>query len=153
MTDHVTDRVPVPRAVWVFGLATLAPFVVASGLFCYGPLSQRAAALAALLGYSTAMLSYLGGVRCGLEIDHPRPRWSTLGLSLLPPVVGVALLLGAHRFGAAWQLSGFLFVFLLQWLWDVTTHEGPAWRPRLRTLLTTGAALSLAFSLEQAMQL
>jgi hypothetical protein len=62
-------------------------------------------------------------------------------------------MLGAERFGPAWQLSGFLFVFLLQWLWDVTSHEGPAWRPRLRTLLTTGAALSLAFALEQALAL
>ncbi|WP_233248228.1 DUF3429 domain-containing protein [Caulobacter sp. D5] len=152
-TDHVSERVPVPRTVWVFGLATLVPFVAASGLFCYGPVSQRGPALVALLAYSTAMLSYLGGVRCGLEIDHIRPRWLTLALSLLPPLAGVALMLGAERFGAAWQLSGFLFVFLLQWLWDVTSHEGPAWRPRLRTLLTTGAALSLAFALEQALAL
>jgi hypothetical protein len=62
-------------------------------------------------------------------------------------------LLGGLKFEPAWQLSGFLLVFILQWLWDVTSHEGPAWRPRLRTLLTSGAAISLAFALEQALHL
>lgn len=151
--DQTHDRVPVPPAVWACGLATLAPFVVCSALFCYGPIDSRQVALIGLLAYSTAMLSYLGGVRCGLEIERPRPRWLTLGLSLIPPLAGFGLLLGGLKFEPAWQLSGFLLVFILQWLWDVTNHEGPAWRPRLRTLLTSGAAISLAFALEQALHL
>ena len=88
------DRVPVPPAVWVCGLATLLPFVVCSALFCYGPMDMRQVALISLLAYSTAMLSYLGGIRCGLEIEHPSPRWLTLGLSLLFPRAGFGLLLG-----------------------------------------------------------
>ena len=32
-------------------------------------------------------------------------------------------------------------------------HDGPEWRPRLRTLLTAGAAVPLAFALEQALSL
>lgn len=151
--DPAHDRVPAPTAVWVCGLATLAPFVVCSGLFCYGPIGMRQVALISLLAYSTAMLSYLGGVRCGLEIERSHPRWLTLGLSLISPLAGFGLLLGGLKFEPAWQLSGFLLVFILQWLWDVTSHEGPAWRPRLRTLLTSGAAISLAFALEQALHL
>jgi hypothetical protein len=147
------DRVPVPPAVWVCGLATLVPFIVCSILFCYGPIDMRPVALISLMAYSTAMLSYLGGVRCGLEIERPSPRWMTLGLSLLSPLAGFGLLLGGLKFEPAWQLSGFLLVFILQWLWDVTDHEGPAWRPRLRTLLTSGAAISLALALEQALHL
>ncbi|SFJ56682.1 DUF3429 domain-containing protein [Caulobacter sp. UNC279MFTsu5.1] len=151
--DHTQDRVPVPPAVWVCGLATLVPFVICSALFCYGPIDMRQVALISLLAYSTAMMSYLGGVRCGLEIERASPRWITLGLSLLFPLAGFGLLLGGLKFEPAWQLSGFLLVFILQWLWDVTSHEGPAWRPRLRTLLTSGAAISLAFALEQALHL
>jgi hypothetical protein len=153
MHDRVSQRVPVPPAVWVFGLGTLLPFFVTAGLFCYGPPSAVHGALTGLLGYSTALLSYLGGVRCGLELENPRPRWAVLGLSLLFPLAGLALLLGELRFDPAWQLSGFLLAFLLQWVWDVTDHDGPTWRPRLRTLLTSGAAIALAFALEQALHM
>jgi hypothetical protein len=153
MNEPVADRVPAPPAVWVFGLSTLIPFFVASGLFCYGPPNVQNGALISLLAYSTAMVSYFGGVRTGLEIENPSPRWLVLGLSLLFPLAGFGLLLGELRFEPAWQLSGFLLVFLLQWVWDVTDHEGPAWRPRMRTLLTSGAAVSLAFALEQALHM
>ena len=153
MSEPVADRVPAPPAVWVFGLATLIPFFVASGLFCYGPPAAQSGALISLLAYSTAIVSYFGGVRTGLEIENPSPRWVVLGLSLLFPLAGFGLLLGELRFEPAWQLSGFLLVFLLQWVWDVTDHDGPAWRPRMRTLLTSGAAISLAFALEQALHM
>jgi hypothetical protein len=139
MNESVGGRTPVPPAVWVFGLSTLIPFFVSAALFCYG--------------YSTAMVSYFGGVRTGLEIENPSPRWSVLGLSLLFPLAGFGLLVGELRFDPAWQLSGFLLLLLLQWVWDVTNHEGPTWRPRMRTLLTAGAAISLAFSLEQALHM
>ena len=153
MSEHVIERVPAPPAVWVVGLGTLIPFAVASGMFCYGPVHRQAAALGGLLAYSTAMLSFHGGVRCGLEIEHPQPRWAVLGISLLFPLAAFGLLIGGLRFDPAWQLSGFLLVFILQWLWDVTNHEGPSWRPRIRTLLTSGAAIALAFALEQALHM
>jgi len=153
MSEPVADRVPAPPAVWVFGLATLIPFFVASGVFCYGPPAAQSGALVSLLAYSTAIVSYFGGVRTGLEIENPSPRWVVLGLSLLFPLAGFGLLLGELRFEPAWQLSGFLLVFLLQWVWDVTDHDGPAWRPRMRTLMTSGAAISLAFALEQALHM
>ena len=153
MSEHDVERAAVPPAVWVFGVATLIPFIVTSVLFCYGPINSRSLALISLLAYSTAILSYLGGVRCGLEIENPQPRWAVLGLSQLFPLAAFGLLLGGLKFDPAWQLSGFLLVFILQWLWDVTNHEGPAWRPRLRTLLTSGAAISLSFALEQALHM
>ncbi len=153
MSESAGGRTPVPPAVWVFGLSTLIPFFVSSVLFCYGPVAMQKPALVALLAYSAAMVSYFGGVRTGLEIEHPSPRWRILGISLLFPLAGFGLLLGELKFEAAWQLSGFLLVFLLQWVWDVTDHDGPTWRPRMRTLMTAGAAISLAFALEQALHM
>jgi len=153
MNESAGVRTPVPPAVWVFGLSTLIPFFLASGLFCYGPGPVQKPALVSLLAYSAAMVSYFGGVRSGLEIENISPRWSVLGISLLFPLAGFGLLLGELKFEPAWQLSGFLLVFLLQWVWDVTDHDGPTWRPRMRTLLTAGAAISLAFSLEQALHM
>ena len=153
MSESAGERTPVPPAVWVFGLSTLIPFFVSSVLFCYGPDSVQRSSLIALLSYSAAMVSYFGGVRTGLEIENPSPRWSVLGISLMFPLAGFGLLLGELKFDPAWQLSGFLLVFLLQWVWDVTDHDGPTWRPRMRTLLTAGAAISLAFALEQALHM
>jgi hypothetical protein len=153
MDESAGGRTPAPPAVWVFGLSTLIPFFISSVLFCYGPVGIQRSSLVALLAYSAAMVSYFGGVRTGLEIENPSPRWLVLGLSLLFPLAGFGLLLGELKFEPAWQLSGFLLVFLLQWVWDVTDHDGPTWRPRMRTLMTAGAAISLAFALEQALHM
>ena len=146
----------VPASAWTLGAISLAPFYITSAIYCYGPHQFGAVALLALGAWSTAMLAYLGGIRAGLELgsDHP-PRWWGMSLSLLTPFAGFGLLYGAlaNRFDAVWQVSGFLVAFLLVWLWDVRDVEGPAWRPRYRTLITAGAAIALAFALEQAMSL
>lgn len=145
-----------PASAWALGLFSLTPFYVTSAIYCYGPHRYGALALLALGAWSAVMLSYLGGIRAGLELgsDHP-PRWWSLSLSLLTPITGFGLLYGAlaHRFDAVWEVSGFLTAFLLVWLWDVRDIEGPAWRPRYRTLITAGAAIALAFALEQAMSM
>jgi hypothetical protein len=146
-------RAPAPPVVWVFGLVSIVPLFIAAGLYCYGPLSLRGAGLLGLLGSSTALLSFLGGIRCGMEFARRIPRWHIIGLSMAAPLAAFLLLLGAAKFDAVWQVSGFLLAFLLQWIWDVNDHEGPEWRPRLRTLLTMGAAIPLAFALEQALSM
>ncbi|MFZ5670805.1 MAG: DUF3429 domain-containing protein [Pseudomonadota bacterium] len=150
---QATPRVPAPA--WVLGVISLSPFYVSAGVYCYGPPQLRVMGLAGLIGWSTAMLAYLGGVRAGLELgrDHP-PRWWSLALSLLTPAAGFALFFGSlGRFPPAWTVSGFLTAFLLVWLWDVRDMEGPGWRPRYRTLITAGAAIALAFALEQALSM
>ena len=148
-------RAPAPPTVWVFGVFSIVPLFIAAWVYCYGPLNLRGAGLLGLLGYATALLSFLGGIRCGLEFARRLPRWRIIGASLIAPFFAFFILLGAGsgRFDTVWQVSGLLLAFLLQWVWDVNDHEGPAWRPRLRTLLTAGAAIPLAFALEQALSL
>jgi hypothetical protein len=146
-------RAPVPLVVWVFGLFSIVPLFVASGVYCYGPQNLAGPGVLAMLIYSTGLLSFLGGIRCGLEFARRIQRWHVIGLSLVSPLVGFGLLMAPERFDAVWRISGFLFAFLLQWVWDVNDHEGPEWRPRLRTLLTAGAAIPLAFALEKALRM
>lgn len=146
-------RAPAPPTIWLFGMLSIVPLFVAAWLYCYGPPPMRAAGLLALLGYCTALLSYLGGIRCGLEFARRMPRWRIIAMSLIAPFFAFGLLLGAAGFGVVWQVSGFLLAFLLQWIWDVNDQDGPLWRPRLRTLLTGGAAIPLAFALEKALSL
>lgn len=148
-------RAPAPPAVWPFGIFSIVPLFIAAWFYCYGPLNLRGAGLLALLGYSTALLSFLGGIRCGLEFARRIPRWRIIAMSLLAPFFAFFILLGAGsgKFDTVWQVSGLLLAFLLQWVWDVNDTEGPEWRPRLRTLLTAGAAVPLAFALEQALSM
>ena len=148
-------RAPAPPTVWVFGVFSIVPLFIAAWVYCYGPLNLRGAGLLGLLGYATALLSFLGGVRCGLEFARRLPRWRIIGASLIAPFFAFFILLGAGsgRFDTVWQVSGLLLALLLQWVWDVNDHEGPEWRPRFRTLLTAGAAIPLAFALEQALSL
>ena len=148
-------RAPAPPTVWVFGVFSIVPLFIAAWVYCYGPLNLRGAGLLGLLGYATALLSFLGGIRCGLEFARRLPRWRIIGASLIAPFFAFFILLaaGSGRFDTVWQVSGLLLALLLQWVWDVNDHEGPEWRPRLRTLLTAGAAIPLAFALEQALSL
>ncbi|MDP2258536.1 MAG: DUF3429 domain-containing protein [Caulobacter sp.] len=145
-----------PATAWTMGLISLIPFYIFAGLYCYGPHPMRGQAFLGLLGWSTAMLSYLGGVRAGLEIDsHARPRLWSVALAMLSPVAALGLLFGAvtGALSQVQQISGFMVAFLLMWIWDSRAVDGPAWRPRYRTFITAGAAVALAFALEQAMSL
>lgn len=148
-------RAPAPPTVWLFGVFSIVPLFIAAWVYCYGPLNLRGAGLLGLLGYATALLSFLGGIRCGMEFGRRIPRWRVIGASLIAPFFAFFILLaaGSGRFDTVWQVLGLLLALLLQWVWDVNDQEGPEWRPRLRTLLTAGAAVPLAFALEQAMRL
>lgn len=145
-----------PASAWTMGVCSLVPFYVSAALYCYGPADLRGQAFLGLIGWSTAMLSYLGGVRAGLEIDsRAQPRLWSIALAMLSPVAALLLLFGALTGGlsAVQQVSGFMTAFILMWLWDTRASDGPAWRPRYRTFITAGAAVALAFALEQAMSL
>jgi hypothetical protein len=143
---------PIPRPALALGLAGLIPFAAASGVFAFGPPELGGPALLALLGYGATVLSFLGGARWGLEIGRGTPRALVLAVSTLPSLVAWGLLV-APRLDAVQQLSGFIAAFILQWIWDSRDPDAPPWYPRLRTLLTLGATVTLAVALEQAMRL
>ena len=148
-------RAPAPPTVWVFGIFSIVPLFIAAWVYCYGPLNLRGAGLLGLLGYATALLSFLGGIRCGMEFGRRIPRWRVIGASLIAPFFAFFILLaaGSGRFVTGWLVLGLLVALRLPWGWAGHDQEGPEWRPRLRTLLTAGAAVPLAFALEQAMRL
>jgi hypothetical protein len=145
--------VEVPPAVWALGVVCVSPFIVASALFCYGPANLSSGSLNVLFAYSTVMLGYMGGVRTGIEVERDQPRWMHLAVSIVAPMVGFGLLLAQNVLPAYARLGGFILIMIAQWLWDVSHHEGPAWRPRMRTFLTAGAGIPLAFALEQALHM
>lgn len=138
----------IPSAPLWLGLAGLVPFfVTALGLLAPDP---RAAsfALAAFSVYAAAILSFLGGVRWGLEMarapDQPNPM--RLVFSTAPSIGGWGLALWAIFIpGQQGTAAAFAGLFAAQYVWDRSSaREGlaPAWYPTLREVLTGGVMLA-----------
>jgi hypothetical protein len=141
----------VPAALWVIALLALAPFPAAALVYCYGPAKFAAASLGVLLTWSAVVLSFLGGVRWGLETREPEPRWQRQGFSALCAAAALVVLLARGRAPDTWILGGFIVAFLIQWLFDHQTPDTPSRYPMLSTALTAGACISLSLALESAM--
>jgi len=149
-TDAAT---PAPAPVWTIALLALAPFPISAALYAYGPAQFAQGALTAILSWSALVLSFLGGARWGLESARPAPRWTRLSASVVSSVAAWALLMGRSHLSSAWLIGGFMGAFILQWLFDHTAPDVPARYPRLSTVLTAGACVSLAVALEQALRM
>lgn len=144
-------REPIPAALWAIALVALSPFPVTAGLYGYGPQETMGAALSALLQWSAVVLSFLGGVRWGLETREPTPRPMRQVFSAMCAVAGWVILLSRGRTPDTWIIGGFIAAFLIQWLFDHQTPDTPSRYPILSTAVTTAACVSLALCLEKAM--
>lgn len=140
-----------PVALWAIALLALSPFPVAALIFSYGPEHLSRPALTSLLAWSASVLSFLGGVRWGLETREPRPRWMRQAFYALCAVAAWVILLARGAAPDSWILGGFLMAFLVQWLFDHQTPDTPSRYPMLSTAVTGAACVSLALALEKAM--
>jgi hypothetical protein len=141
----------IPAALWGIALVAISPFPISALLYSYGPPEKMAPALTALLGWSAAVLSFLGGVRWGLETREPSPRPMRQVFSAMCAVAAWVIWMARGRTPDTWILGGFIMAFLIQWLFDHQTPDTPSRYPMLSTALTTAACVSLALALERAM--
>jgi ribose/xylose/arabinose/galactoside ABC-type transport system permease subunit len=135
-------RTQTPEVAWIYGLLGLIPFVggAAGAVLDLDP--GGGWWRTALAIYGALILSFLGGARWGLEIARPRVRPLVITASMAPSIAGFLLLLAPPHL--VWlTLEGLALGHLLQWAWDLRSRSRPPWYPRLRTLLTTGAVVSL----------
>lgn len=153
MSDAETELRPAtPVAAWLPGALGVIPFAVSAGLFAFGPERWAGPALLTLLTYSAVILSFLGGIRWGMELgQNPhRPSMPLLFASTVPALAGWAILAAPGGVTPDFQIAALMICLLFQWLWDTQSPNLPGWYPRLRTFLTLGAVVSLAVGLEQA---
>jgi hypothetical protein len=141
---------PRPVAAWTLGILAITPFVVLALVYRYGSGRHEEATLLALMSYSAVVLSFLAGSRWGREITTAQPRWSILLPSMMAMFIAWGLRFSDDFMPLTWQLGGFIAAFLASWLWDSVSPDLPGWYPRLRTALTGGACVSLAFALGKA---
>lgn len=136
-----------PRAAVRLGFLGLAPLLISGLVSLSDHQSTARIGVLSFSIYAAALLSFLGGVRCGIELrrapDTPDP-WR-LGFSALPALSGwfLALLvvLTPHGLGLA---SAFAGLFAAQYVWDHRSAGAgaPDWYPLLRQVLTGGAMIA-----------
>ncbi len=132
-----------PRAAVRLGFLGLAPLAVSALVsFSRHHETARIGALSFAI-YAAVLLSFLGGIRCGIELrrdpDTPDP-WR-LAFSALPALGGWALALFVVIVPTALAAaSAFAGLFAAQYIWDHRSAEtgAPIWYPLLRQVLTGG---------------
>lgn len=137
----------VPMALMFGGIV---PFVSSAGLMLVWREDLALLNLAALwlLVYAAVILSFLGGVRWGVEIaKRERPRFAELGPSVLGALAGWGLVMAGFQHGMqAWIFAAMGGALVLHFLYDSISPELPFWYRRMRLWPTLGAALSLAMA-------
>lgn len=139
-----------PIALWIIAGLALAPFPFAAAAYGYGPPDLARPALTVILSWSAIVMSFLGGVRWGMETGLASPRWRRQLVSVTSAVAAWLLLLARHRWPDTWIVAGAIVAFLLQWLFDHQVPDVPARYPALSTVLTAAACISLAVCLDAA---
>ena len=136
-TGEPSAKPPVPAVV--LGAAGLIPFLLLTGmLFVDGDFAHRTAR-PALLGYSIAILSFMGAVHWGLAMGDQSPDggqvWRRYIVSVLPALAASATVFIQAELQFVWL--GFCFFALLVYdLFAVSCSEAPRWYSRLRWPLT-----------------
>lgn len=145
------DEAP-PLALWAIAALALVPFPLAAGVNAFAAHDLARPALTILLTWSAVVLSFLGGVRWGLETSLFRPRLYRQAISFGSGLAAWALLMARGRIADRWVIGGTIAAFLLQWLFDHQAPEVPARYPKLSTAVTAAACVSLAVCLDQAIR-
>jgi len=134
----------IPQTALVLGLAGLIPFIATATACWLLDNELQTKAHFTLGAYGAVILSFLGGVKWGVLVNDKTnlEKWGPIVLSVVPSIVGwFALLLPVIATLAV--LSG---IMVLQYYFDIESVKEkklPPWYGRLRTILTTGAVISL----------
>jgi hypothetical protein len=136
-----------PRNALRFGFLGLAPLAVSALVsLSQHPSTAHLGALSFSI-YAAALLSFLGGVRCGFELMRAPQNPNSLRLlfSAMPALTGWALALFVVIVPAALGASSaFAGIFAAQYVWDhrsAADAGAPEWYPLLRRVLTGGAMI------------
>lgn len=136
-----------PNAAVRLGFLSLAPLVIAGLVSLSDDLATAHLGAVSFSIYAAVLLSFLGGIRCGMELMRApdTPDALRLTFSALPALAGWALALFVIAMpGAIGAASAFAGLFAAQYIWDhrSTDASAPAWYPLLRRVLTGGVMIA-----------
>lgn len=138
----------IPLSALILGLAGLIPFVATAAALWVGGSVWRFDSGTALIAYGAVILSFLGGIRWGVEITQhaQHPHAAALLFSVLPSLIGWAALLIQSLINLPLAVTALIIGFVLQYLSDRRAARSnilPLWFGKLRLILSAGATLSL----------
>jgi hypothetical protein len=126
----------VPGIAWGLGIASVAPFVVATaGIALATDPALGLYAYVALVSYGACMLAFLGAVQAGLALrETPLPAARLAASAVAPALAWLSLAVGEGN-GLLLMTAGHLAMLGYD---IVAARRGwaPAWYPRLRWPLT-----------------
>lgn len=152
VTTRTAGREAAPVSLWAMAVLSLAPFPISAAVYGYGPTATAREAVTVLLTWSAVVLSFLAGVRWGLENGRRTPRRGRLAIAIGFALIAWVLLLARWRFDLRWTLAAYLVAFMLQWLTDHAAPNTASRFPKLSTAVTAAACISLAVALDQAIR-
>ena len=138
----------IPLPALVLGLAGLIPFIASAAALWLGDSVWRFDSGTALIAYGAVILSFLGGIRWGVEITQrpQRPATGALLFSVLPSLLAWGALLVQSLINLPLAVVTLIVGFVLQFLSDRRAARSnilPLWFGKLRLILSVGATLSL----------
>ncbi len=139
----------IPGVPLALTLPGLIPFAAGAGVMwaAAGDPVLKAQAALVLLVYGAVILSFLGGVRWGAEVNAQGgglPRTGIMVLSVLGSLAGWAAVLYGVLGALGWPVFGALaLAHLMQGIWDSDGAGLPFWMRRVRRLATLGAFAAL----------
>ncbi len=137
------DRIPVIAVI--LGWAGVLPFAALVISATVGPHGHAGAAVAALVGYGSIILSFMGGVLWGLEMSQARSQAAYVA-SIVPALTAAAAMVFQASLGIFLLLCG--FAGLLAYDLVLSRSGGaPNWYLVLRWRLTTAVGALLAVAL------
>lgn len=135
-----------PKAPMILTALGVLPFLAPAGLMVF----YRHDAIVLntlglwLLVYAAVILSFLGGVRWGVEIlKREKPRLAELIVSVLGSLMGWIAVIAYFRFGSGWLMAAMAGALLVYYVLDRGSPDMPHWYRRLRIWPTVAAIICL----------
>lgn len=145
------------RFAWFLGLSGLIPFVFGLIMTLNGPWSSSAIEGLSpngpriLLSYGAIILSFMGAIHWGTALEREPDRGWPYGVAVVPALYGWLIwglsLINPQAVGLLLIALALGFVILL--IFDLIRGQAgdfPRWYPRMRVVLTLGAASSLTLA-------
>jgi hypothetical protein len=134
----------IPSLAFWLGWAGVIPFAALAALVAAGGGAgiDATAALRAVVCYGVIILSFMGGVQWGLEMERGDGDGSGFVASVVPALLAFAVTFIDPAAALAVLAAGFMLLLVYD-LRRVRAGIGPAWYGRLRMQLTTAVVLSL----------
>lgn len=136
----------IPNPAKLFGLAGLLPFFAAS-ILCWVDITwlpQHLTGAFILTAYGAVILSFLGGIRWGIAMQHTSmiQSFQVVGGAMVPSLIAWAALLVPAKTALAMLVIGLAIQFTVDYR---SSRSGltPDWFLSLRLILTLGASLSI----------